>query len=46
MSDFENKNEDKDITIEKCIQAINETQNKIIEEDSMKELIKETLKRL
>ena len=46
MSDFENKNEDKDITIEKCIQAINETQNKIIEEDSMKELIKETLKEI
>ena len=38
-----NKNNVKDEVIEKCIQAINETQNKIIEEDSMRELIKQTL---
>ena len=44
MDSFENRNNTvKDEVIEKCIQAINETQNKIIEEDSMKELIKQTL---
>ncbi len=45
MSDFENKDKEevKDQTIEKCIAAINETQNKIAEEESMRELIKQTL---
>ena len=45
MSNFDdgNNNESKDELLEKCIEAINETQNKIIEEDSMKKLIKETL---
>ena len=45
MSNFAdgNNNESKDELLEKCIEAINETQNKIIEEDSMKKLIKETL---
>ena len=48
MNNFENekKNAVKEETIEKCIEAINETQNKIIEEDSMKELIKQTLDKI
>lgn len=45
MGDFENstKSDDKEVTIEKCLQAINETQNKMNEEESMKKLIRETL---
>ena len=47
MSNFDDENNndsnDKDMLLQKCIEAINETQNKIIEEDSMKKLIKETL---
>ena len=39
----ENKNDNKDEILEKCIEAISETQNKIVEEDLMKNLIKETL---
>ena len=48
MNNFENEKENavKEETIEKCIEAINETQNKIIEEDSMKELIKQTLDKI
>lgn len=44
MSDFENnKLEDKDITIEKCLEGINETQKRILEEESVKCIIRETL---
>lgn len=47
MDEFENNEfEDKEMTIEKCLEAINETQNKIAEEESMKRIIRETLKEI
>ena len=47
MDEFENNEfEDKEMTIEKCLKAINETQNKIAEEESMKRIIRETLKEI
>ena len=48
MGDLKNNisKDDKEATIEKCIQAINETQNKIIEEEAMKKLIRETLEQI
>ena len=49
MGEFKNsstKSDDKEVTIEKCLQAINETQNKMNEEEAMKKLIRETLEQI
>ncbi|MGN0144325.1 MAG: polysaccharide deacetylase, partial [Clostridium sp.] len=44
MKGFEDFNEqDKEKTIEECLKAINDTQNKMAEEEEMKKLIRETL---